>query len=86
VTDVGATTELVDASNGAILKKASATSIKKNLLAIFDSTSEHWQSLGHNGRQKVLLTFNWERIARMHLEVFHELGLPQQEPSTDFPT
>ena len=73
VTDVGATRELIDETNGAIIAKASASSIKAELIRFFDAKRDYRQALGRRSREKVLERFTWSKVAKKHLDLFHEL-------------
>lgn len=73
VTDVGATRELVDASNGYIIDKGSPAAIVAALRQVRDLSPEQRQAMGEASRAKVEARFTWPQVAQAHVEVLREL-------------
>ena len=68
VTDVGATRELVDASNGYIIDKGSPTAIVSALRQMRDLSPAQRQAMGEASRAKVEARFTWPQVAGAHVE------------------
>lgn len=70
VTDVGATRELVDESNGFMIQKSSPESIVESLLAYRALSPSKRMEQARASRQQVESRFVWEKVARAHTEIF----------------
>jgi glycosyltransferase involved in cell wall biosynthesis len=73
VTDVGATRELVDESNGFIIEKNSVDSLKKAMLKYFNMTAVERKSLADRSYLKVKDNFTWPVVAEKHKTIFRQL-------------
>lgn len=73
VTDVGATTELVDSENGYIIEKNDPAGLVKTLIDFSELPVEQKQALSVNSFAKVKSRFTWEKIAARHIELFKNL-------------
>lgn len=74
VTDVGATRELVDDSNGQIIPKRSPASIVAALDRLRKLSAEEFADLGASSIRKVRERFTWDRVADAHVEVFRKVA------------
>jgi glycosyltransferase involved in cell wall biosynthesis len=70
VTDTGATTEMVNASNGFIIEKANVNSLKNAILQFYALPVAAKQELGEKSYLHVRNNFTWEVIARKHVALF----------------
>jgi glycosyltransferase involved in cell wall biosynthesis len=75
VTDVGATRELVDESNGAIIPKRDAQGLARAILRLADSGPDSWRRMGEAGQAKVDARFTWERVAESHHALFKSMAI-----------
>lgn len=73
VTDVGATRELVDDSNGQIIPKHSPHAIAAALDRLRDLDSADLAALGAASTRKVMERFTWDRVADAHVELFRRV-------------
>jgi glycosyltransferase involved in cell wall biosynthesis len=74
VTDVGATRELVDESNGAIIPKRDAQGIARAILRMVDLGPDARRRMGEAGQAKVDARFTWERVAESHHALFKSMA------------
>lgn len=73
VTDVGATRELVDESNGFIIEKKNALDLVAKLRAFYDSTQEVKAEMSAASLERVRTHFTWQRVAKLHEDLFASL-------------
>jgi glycosyltransferase involved in cell wall biosynthesis len=73
VTDVGATKELVDSTNGEIIPKRDPRALAEALLRLDAMGAEARRALGNRGLDKVKARFTWEQVARAHIELFRKV-------------
>lgn len=73
VTNVGATVELVDKSNGYLIKRDNREVLEKAILDFFGLSKEDKAVLSRNSHQKVKENFTWERVAERHIELFEDV-------------
>lgn len=74
VTDVGATKELVDASNGYIIDKQSPEAILEALDSFSHLSLQAKQAMAASSRARVAQHFIWDKVAEMHEHVFQEMA------------
>lgn len=74
VTDVGATTELVDASNGAIIPKRDPAGIAYALERFIALPKAVRAAMGQRSAAKVAERFTWDRVAEQHVEIFEQVS------------
>ncbi len=74
VTDVGATRELVDSSNGEIIPKQDPEALADALERLRDQGTEGRKRLGERGRARTTERFSWERVAEEHLRLFAKIS------------
>jgi glycosyltransferase involved in cell wall biosynthesis len=74
VTDVGATLEMVDETNGFIIEKNDVNSLKKAILRYIALSPSEKKSLSMASYKKVKDKFTWKIIAEKHAGLFKELG------------
>ena len=79
VTDVGATTELVDSSNGRIIPKNDPRAISAALQHMQGMDRDALLSLGQASIRKVLDRFTWDRVADAHVDLFRRMASGQSE-------
>lgn len=73
VTDVGATRELVDETNGFIIPKNDAHALKEALYELRSADREKWQDMFQASQRKVEEKFTWGAVAGRHYELFESL-------------
>jgi glycosyltransferase involved in cell wall biosynthesis len=73
VTDVGATRELVDSSNGVIIPKRDPQAIVRELRRLRDMPSASFAALGAASREKAAGRFAWSRVADDHVAAFRRV-------------
>ncbi len=74
VTDVGATLEMVDATNGFIIKKNDVQSLKGAILNYLNRTVDERKSLSLSSYKKVKDNFTWDIVAASHVRLFRQIG------------
>lgn len=74
VTDTGATTELVDKTNGIIISKEDHKSLKAAMMKLYADSDENKQKLSASSYKKVKEKFTWEKVARQHIDLFKSLA------------
>ena len=77
VTDVGATLEMVDSSNGFIIEKNDVASLKKAILEYDKMTPEARKLLSEASFNRVKDNFTWKIVAEKHLRVFEMMKAQQ---------
>lgn len=70
VTDVGATTELVDSHNGAIIRRKDPSGLAARLLQFMEMDPSSLLAMGRVGIDRVHARFTWPRVAEAHLDLF----------------
>lgn len=73
VSDVGATAEQVDASNGYLVKAGSVEELVTAFLHFFNCTAEQKIAMGEASFQRVCKQFTWTSVAEQHRSLFYEL-------------
>ncbi len=73
VTDVGATRELVDDSNGEIIPKRDPIALAGALLRLESIGPKGRGQLGRRGLERVMERFTWEQVARSHVALFRRI-------------
>ena len=79
VTDVGATTELVDDANGMIIPIRDPAAIAAAIERFARLTPAERQSLGAQSLRKVADRFTWDRVADAHYALFSRLADEQKK-------
>jgi len=74
VTDVGATTELVDESNGAIIPKRDPAGIASALQRFVALPKAVRGAMGQRSAAKVAERFTWDRVAQQHVDIFKQVS------------
>ena len=74
VSDVGATAELVDASNGYLVPPGSADDLHRALLSLEYLTPHERARLGEHGRRKVDERFTWQAVTRAYVDLFDRVA------------
>lgn len=73
VTDVGATRELVDTSNGIIIEKQDIPDLVRAMTTLLDLSAHDFSELSQHSLQKFLARFTWEAVAQQHLDLFRKM-------------
>ncbi len=73
VTDVGATLELVDGTNGYIIEKNDVASLKRALTAYLEKGPDDRQKMSANSYRKVKENFTWPVVAEKHKTLFRRI-------------
>ncbi len=73
VSDVGATAEQVDASNGYLVKAGAVDELVNALLHYFNCPAEQKIAMGEASFQRVIKQFTWTSVAEQHRSLFYEL-------------
>lgn len=71
VSETGATGELVNSDNGFLIEKNNVRALKWAIQRFYQLTPEERLQLGETSYKKLTAQFTWERVARMHLDLFH---------------
>ena len=71
VTDTGATSELVDNSNGYLIEKNNVRALKCAIQKFFQLNPEQRLELSRNSYNKVIAQFTWREVAQKHAVLFH---------------
>ncbi len=74
VTDVGATREMVDATNGYIIEKNDVNSLKKAILDYSNLSTGEKKSMSTASYSRVKDKFTWKIVAAKHAELFKTLS------------
>jgi glycosyltransferase involved in cell wall biosynthesis len=74
VTDVGATLEMVDGTNGFIIEKNSVASLKQAILKYSKLDPSSKKQFSEASYNKVKNNFTWEIVARMHAGLFEQVA------------
>jgi len=75
VTDVGATLEMVDKSNGYIIEKNDVQSLKRAILDYAQLNETERAAMSEASYKKVKEKFSWEKVAEGHMKLFRELNI-----------
>jgi glycosyltransferase involved in cell wall biosynthesis len=75
VSNVGATANLVDETNGFLIPKNNVEALKKSLVEFFNLSSESKNKLGQSSLLKVRRNFTWGKVANLHFELFSKIKL-----------
>ncbi len=70
VSDVGATAELVDDTNGYLINRNSVEELKNALKGLHNLGSEQKKALGESSYRKYKSRFTWSAVAESHYELF----------------
>jgi glycosyltransferase involved in cell wall biosynthesis len=71
VSETGATGELVSSDNGYLIEKNNVRALKWAIQRFYQLTPEERLEMAEASYKKVTERFTWERVARMHLDLFH---------------
>ena len=77
VTDVGATLELVDPSNGIILPKRDPEALATAMQQMIELPDEQFTRLSIRSLEKFKERFTWEAVAGQHLDLFKRMKAAQ---------
>jgi glycosyltransferase involved in cell wall biosynthesis len=73
VTDTGATTDLVDATNGMIIEKNNVPAIKSAILQYLGMDKNALKQQSEASLKKFHDRFSWKKVAEGHMRVFEEV-------------
>jgi glycosyltransferase involved in cell wall biosynthesis len=74
VSDVGATAELVDSTNGILIPPGDVHELHRAVLSMEYRTPHERRQLGIAGRQKVEVRFTWNAVTGAFVRLFQEIG------------
>lgn len=74
VSDVGATAELVDGSNGYLIEKNNVEELKQAIIHFIGLSAERRNELGKHSLRKIKERFTWDKVAEQHMKVFRKLA------------
>jgi glycosyltransferase involved in cell wall biosynthesis len=74
VTDVGATRELVDESNGFIVAKRNPADLARRIEQMLEMSESGRRALGRASWERVQARFTWRRVADAHMELFQSVA------------
>ena len=80
VTDVGATLELVDPSNGTIIEKNDVASLKAALIGYLEKSPADRKIMAVNSYLKVKENFTWPVVAEKHKTLFKRIREQMRHP------
>jgi glycosyltransferase involved in cell wall biosynthesis len=73
VTNVGATSELVDDSNGFLIEKNNVKALKNAIVNFCNLSQEERNKMSDNSYYKVKNNFTWEKVAEKYVHIFEIL-------------
>ncbi len=73
VSNTGATSVLVNDSNGFLIKPNCKSSLKEALLSYLNMSSDEKERLAVNSYEKVKQNFTWNKIAKAHMDIFTKM-------------
>jgi glycosyltransferase involved in cell wall biosynthesis len=73
VSNVGATAELVDSTNGYLIKRNSVEELKKAIKDFIALSDEEKTRMAENSFKKVEQQFTWKKVAEKHIALFTQL-------------
>ncbi|MGV6861934.1 MAG: glycosyltransferase family 4 protein [Putridiphycobacter sp.] len=73
ISDVGATAEQVDETNGYLIERNKPEALKTAILDFFQLACTQKEQLSKHSYQKVKQNFTWEVVAQKHLELFEQI-------------
>lgn len=74
LSDVAATPELADESNGYLIERNNVQALKKAIISFYDLSAEEKNRLSRNSYDKAKNHFTWKNIVGRYIEVFRELA------------
>ena len=73
VSNVGATAELVDESNGFLIQKNSKEELRSAIIKIISISPDKKNEFGENSFNKVKNNFTWKIVAQKHYDFFKQV-------------
>jgi len=71
VSETGATSELVDSSNGFLIEKDNVRALKWAIQRFYQVGADERSALSEGSLKRVHEKYTWKKVARMHLDLFH---------------
>ena len=71
VSETGATGELVNGENGFLIEKNNVRALKWAIQRFYQLKPSERQAMADASYKRVIEQFTWERVARLHLDLFH---------------
>lgn len=71
VSETGATSELVDNSNGYLIEKDNVRALKWAIQKFYQIGAVERKALSESSIKRVNEKYTWKKVARMHLDLFH---------------
>lgn len=73
VSDIGATAELVDDTNGCLIVKNDLEALKNAIKEVYHSSIDEKRAMGKASYQRVKENFTWKAVARRHMDLFNSM-------------
>lgn len=73
VTNVGATSSMVNNENGFLIERNSVSQLVETLLKFNQLSNDEKQKMANSSFQKVVNNFTWQEVARQHLNLFKSI-------------
>lgn len=74
VSDVGATAELVDSSNGYLIAKNNILQLKEAIVKLASLSDKERKHMAQQSLQKVKENFTWKIVAQQHINLFNSIN------------
>ena len=78
VSDVGATAELVDSTNGYLINKNSVSELKKAIIDFYNSEMLYKEKLSEASLKKIKDKYEWNMVAKSYIELFKKIAVQNQ--------
>lgn len=85
VSDVGATAELVDMSNGYLLPPGDADALHRAIITFSSTGSEERERMGQESHRRALASFSWPSATGRFLKLFDQIAAPLRPIGKDDP-
>lgn len=74
VSNTGATIELVDSTNGHLIKKNNEDQLVQSIISILETDENKLRKMSEASYEKVKNNFTWDIVAQKHLAIFSQLA------------
>ncbi|MBK9318337.1 MAG: glycosyltransferase family 4 protein [Bacteroidetes bacterium] len=74
VSDTGATAELVSSDNGYLIETNNVRALKWAIQCFYQLNPDERMALSERSYKKVTEKFTWQKVAKMHVDLFHTFG------------
>ncbi len=76
VTNVGATSSMVNEENGFLIERNSVSQLVEAIIKFNQLSNDEKQKMANSSYQKVANNFTWQEVARQHLNLFKSITQP----------